>query len=292
MMIRKIAFIICFLTVIFETSIYAQDTKIDTTSLPGNKAIVHPAPGASDAAHNLAAASSNPLANMISLPLQNNFNFGYGADDQMQWTTNIMPVIPFKLNKKMNFINRVVIPVQNIPAGDDGTTYGIGNTTWSMWVVPAPLKINKGLHFVYGLGPALILPTASSPKLGGDAFGIGATFVGLFMTKHIVGGILLGAAASYKTDDLREFWAQYFFTWNIKNGWFINSSPTFGANFNAPDGQEWLVPLGAGFGKLVKFGKLPVKLNPQAFYNVVAPDGAATWNFQFSLTMLFPKKPK
>jgi hypothetical protein len=275
------------------SNIYAQDTKKDTTSLHGNKPIVHPLPGAPDAAHSLAAASSNPLANMISLPVQFNFNFGYGEYDRMQYTTNLMPVIPYKLNKNINMINRIIIPVEYVPNNEEsGGTFGVGSTTWSMWVVPGPIKINKGLNFSYGLGPALILPTESSANLGGGAFGLGATFLGVFSTKHIVGGLLVGWAGSYKNDDLNTLWGQYFFTWNIKKGWFITTAPTIGANFNAPKDQQWTVPFGAGGGKIMKLGKLPTKLSLLYFNNVIAPDGAPDWDLQFTITFLFPKKAK
>ena len=282
----------------FTTTVIAQDTKKDTTSLADSKsehhpAVVHPKPGTSDASHDLASAAANPISNMIQLPFENNFNFGSGANgDQMQWTTNLMPVIPFRLNKKMLFVNRIIIPVQNVLGNGDDTTYVVGNNNWSMWVVPAAVKINKGLTFEYGLGPALMIPTATNPELGGDSFGIGATSLILFSTKHIVAGFLTGFVDSYKTDNLRVFWAQYFFTYNIKKGWYVNSSPNFGADFKAAEGQKWDVPLGGGFGKILTLGKQPINLNAQAFYNLVAPDGAGTWNFQFQFILMFPKKAK
>ena len=265
----------------------------DTTSLQTQKPVVHPQPGAPDAAHSLAAASSNPLANMISLPIQFNFNGGYGEYDRMQYITNLQPVIPFKLNKNINMINRIIIPVEYVPNNEEsGGTFGVGSTTWSMWVVPGPIKINKGLHFSYGLGPALIIPTESSAALGGGAFGLGATGLAVFSTKHITGGVLIGWAGSYKNDDLNTLWGQYFFTWNIKKGWFITTAPTIGANFNAPKGQQWTVPFGAGGGKIMKLGKLPTKLSLLYFNNVIAPDGAPDWDIQFTVTVLFPKKAK
>lgn len=289
----KILTVLAFGLFLFTGTANAQDKTKDTTSLPDHHApVVHPAPGSSDPSHDLASAAANPISNMIQLPFENNFNFGSGANgDQMQWTTNLMPVIPFNLTKKMLFVNRIIIPVQNV-FNEDGTTYGVGNTNWSMWVVPAGIKINKGLTFEYGLGPALMLPTATSPALGDDSFGIGATSLILFSTKHIVAGFLTGFVDSYKTDNLRVFWAQYFFTYNIKKGWYVNSSPNFGANFKAEEGQKWDVPLGGGFGKIATIGKQPINLNAQAFYNLVAPDGAGTWTFQFQFILMFPKQAK
>ena len=297
MKIRKFILAICILilTFTFVTNTNAQDAKKDSISVPDNRPVVHPKPGSSDPSHDLATASANPIANMITLPLQNNFSFGAGEYDRMQWTTNLQPVLPFKLNKNLSFINRVIIPVTyKINNEESGGTWGIGNTNWTMYVVPKVLKVSKGINFTWGMGPVLSIPTATSEALGGDSFGIGPTGVGLFMTKHFVGGIMAGYVFSYKTDDIRTFFAQYFFTWNIKKGWFINSAPTFTGNLNAPDGgSEWNVPLGGGGGKILKFGKQPMKLFVQGFYNVVTPnENASPWSMQFMMIFMFPKKAK
>ena len=45
----------------------------------------------------LAKAAQNPVANMISLPLQNNTNFGIDPHDRTQNVLNIQPVAPFNL---------------------------------------------------------------------------------------------------------------------------------------------------------------------------------------------------
>ena len=295
MKIRKFILAICVLTLSFTTTIFAQDTKKDTTSLSPNEPVVHPKPGSSDPKQDLATASANPIASMITLPLQNNFSFDAGEYDRMQWTTNLQPVLPFKLNKNLSFINRVIIPVTyKINNEESGGTWGIGNTSWTMYVVPKILKVSKGINFTWGMGPVLSIPTATSPELGGDSFGMGPTATGLFMTKHFVGGLMAGYVASYKTDDIRSFFAQYFFVWNIKNGWFLNSAPTFTGNLNAPDGgSEWNVPLGGGGGKIIKFGKQPMKLFLHGYYNVVTPnENASPYSVQFMMIFLFPKKAK
>ena len=280
---KKTLFLSILIVFLVTLNASAQDTqgqKIDTTAQASSG-------GKSD----LATSSANPIASMITLPIQNNFSFGVGDADRMQWTTNLQPVLPFKLNKNLSFINRVIIPITHKPTNaEDGGTWGVGNLNWTMYVVPKVLKVSKGINFTWGMGPVLSIPTSTNAELGGDSFGIGATAVGLFMTKHFVGGIMAGFSDSYKTDDLRTFFAQYFFTWNIKNGWFVNSVPTFSANFNAPEGQKWNVPLGGGGGKLVKFGGQPIKLFAQAFTNVVKPDAGGDWSFQFMMIFLFPTK--
>jgi hypothetical protein len=289
--VSKILTALAFGLFLFSGTVNAQENK---TASSGNPPVVHPKPGTTDAAHDLAQASSNPIANMITLPVQNNFNFGTGEPGRMQWTTNIMPVLPFKLSKKLNMVTRLILPVQNgFPANDEnGTVYGLGNSTLSFFVVPSIVKVKKGLNFTWGVGPVLSLPTASDPSLGGDAFGIGATGIGLLMAKHLVGGILLGFTDSYKTDDMRSFYGQYFFVYNIKKGWFLSMEPTFGANFNAEEGQQWSVQYGAGGGKLVKVGTQHFKLMIQGFGYFVKPDLGPDFSLQFQVMFLFPKQAK
>ena len=64
----------------------------------------------------LAKESQNPIANLISVPFQNNFNFGIGPKDTTQWDLNVQPVIPITLNKDWNLITRTIIPIVNQPS--------------------------------------------------------------------------------------------------------------------------------------------------------------------------------
>src|SRR6185436_19562105 len=59
----------------------------------------------------LADKLANPVANMISMPIQNNIDYGIGPYNGSKYTINIQPVIPIHLNKKLNLITRYIIPV-------------------------------------------------------------------------------------------------------------------------------------------------------------------------------------
>ena len=64
----------------------------------------------------LAKETQNPIANLISVPFQNNFNFGIGPNDATQWILNVQPVIPITLNKDWNLITRTIMPIINQPS--------------------------------------------------------------------------------------------------------------------------------------------------------------------------------
>ena len=59
-------------------------------------------------AEELVKETQNPIANLISVPFQNNFNFGFGPNDVTQWVLNVQPVIPIPLNKDWNLITRPI----------------------------------------------------------------------------------------------------------------------------------------------------------------------------------------
>ena len=285
-------FIIAILFVFSTGQLFSQAS--DTIN-PGHHAPVkHPAPGSTDAVADLAKAAANPIANMISLPFQFNFNFGLGEHDRLQTNLNLQPVLPFRMTKTWNVITRTIIPILQQPNLDSvaGSTYGIGNASFNAFFVPPVL--GDGL-FTYGFGPTLSFPTASRPELGGDALGIGPTIVFLFMPGHWVAGATAAMWWAYKephgAEAMKSFFAQYFITYNIKNGWFVNTTPTITANFNAPEGEQWVVPTGAGFGKVQHFKhSAPMKFMLQYYYNVAPSTNSMKQNITFMIVFMFPKK--
>jgi hypothetical protein len=259
---KKICFVVV-LALFWSFNFYAQDKTAADAAAP-------PAAPAAD----LAKAAANPIANMISLPFQFNFNMNVGQYQRYQGVMNFEPVLPFKLSKTWNVVTRTIIPIINQPVGENDRTFGIGNTNFNAFFVPKPLGI-----FTYGFGLSMNIPTASAPELGGDAFGLGPTIVFLFMPGHWVVGATAAQVWGYKSPDgsdaLNSFFGQYFITYNIKNGWYVNTTPTISANFNADEGEQWTVPVGAGFGKVQHFKKVPIKFQLQYYYNVAQPDSGA-----------------
>lgn len=239
-----------------------------------------------DESADLAKQSQNPVASLISVPLQFNFNFGMGAYDRSQTVLNVQPVLPMTLSSKVNLINRLIIPVFNQPdiTSESGGSLGLGNMVYTAFFTPA-----KAGKIIWGIGPAFNLPTRSAPELGAKAFGMGPSLVVLTMPGKWVLGFLVNQLWSIGNDDLNSFMAQYFITYNLPNGWFISSAPTITANWKAPSGKQWTIPFGIGFGKLTKIGKQPIKFQLNGFYNVEKPTAGADWSIQFQTVLLFPK---
>jgi len=245
---------------------------------------------AEDATENLAKKSQNPVADLISVPFQNNFKFGVGPENDLQYILNIQPVIPVKLGADWNLITRTIAPIIDQPAMTmgAGSTFGLGDINTSLFLSPA-----KPGKFIWGVGPILQFPTATDNVLGTGKWCAGPTAVGLFMPGQWVLGALANNIWSYAGDedrpDVNQFLFQYFVNYNFPHGWYLTSAPIITSNWKAESGNQWTVPFGGGVGKIVRIGKLPLNLQLQAFYNVVKPDLAEDWSVRFQFQFLFPK---
>jgi hypothetical protein len=244
----------------------------------------------SQSQNKLAEAAQNPVGNMISLPFQNNTSFGIGPYDRTQNVLNIQPVIPISLGEKWNLITRTIIPVITQPdvSSPSESNTGLGDINLTAFLSPAaPGK------FIWGVGPAIIIPSATSQNLGNGKWSIGPSVVGLTIQGHWVVGMIISQVWSFagQSDraDVSFFLAQYFVNYNMNNGWYLTSAPILTANWEADSGEQWIVPFGAGAGKIFRIGKQPFNINMQAFYNVVTPSYGPQWQFRFQVQLMFPK---
>jgi len=237
----------------------------------------------SDAAE-LARASQKPLAKMISVPFQNNTTFGIDPHGRSQNVLNIQPVYPIGLGK-LNMINRLIAPIITQPSTiEDNSTSGLGDLSLTSWFSPA----NSGI-ITWGLGPVFQLPTATSDNLGTGEFGIGPSVVALAMIEKWVAGVVINNVWTFGDAEENKFLFQYFINYNMPKATYLVSAPIITANWNAPEGEQWIVPVGGGGGKIVKFGKLPVNINAQVYYNAVRPTGWGAWQSRFQVQFMFPK---
>jgi hypothetical protein len=247
----------------------------------------------------LAKQTQNPLAKLISVPFQNNLNFGYGAKDApkpsgTQYVLNIQPVIPITLGETgLNLITRPILPVIREPdLVEGGDTWGLGDLQVQSYLSPAGPK-----DLIWGVGAVLQPPTATNGrKLGTQKWSAGPGAVVLAMPGHWVYGALATQLWSLTGKSEREgvnlTTIQPFLNYNFEEGWYVTSSPIVTANWEAEGGDnKWTVPVGGGLGRLIRLDRLPINLQAQAFYNVVKPedDPTADWTLRLQVQLLFPK---
>jgi hypothetical protein len=238
----------------------------------------------------LAKRAQNPLADLISVPFQNNTNFGVGPLDRTQNVLNFQPVIPVSIRKDWLLDIRTILPViyQPEPPQGGGGTFGLGDINPQFYFVP-----KTDSHITWGVGPTFVFPTATDSVLGQGKWSIGPAAVIVVTTEHLVFGAVANNVWSVAGDGNRanvsQLTFQYFINYNLDKGWYLVSSPILTANWEASGGNQWTVPFGGGFGRIFAIGKQPVNASLQAFWNVAKPNGGPDWSLRAQLQFLFPR---
>ena len=255
-----------------------------------------PVPAAA-AGGDLAAKMQNPIGAIYSLPVEITTDFG--ADNGDATFVQVQPVYPISLGD-WNVVNRTIIPFIDAPGGRPGQpgnpspvpgarASGLGDILHTSFLSPA----NPG-KLIWGIGPAVNIPTANKDVLGSGKWSAGPSVVLLTVNKPWVVGCLIGNLWSFAGDsdraDVNQLMFQYFVTYNMSGGWFLTTAPQISANWKASSGERWMIPLGGGVGRQFKLGgKIPSQCMLQYFHNVSKPTGAPDSSLRFTFQMAFPK---
>ncbi len=245
-----------------------------------------------DPAGDLARAVQNPVADLISLPFQNNTNFNFGPQEDTQNILNIQPVIPVHLTDRWMMITRTILPVVSQPAFRPGQDreFGLGDSLFTAFFSPKDRGLWLG-DWLWGAGPAVLLPTSTDDRLGPGEWGAGPSAVALTMPGRWVIGSLLSNVWSFSGDNsVNLFTWQYFVNYNLDYGWYLTSAPIITANWEADSDNTWTVPFGGGFGRVFLMGRQPINASLQGYINVEKPDDIGPdWSVRLSIQFLFPK---
>ena len=267
----------------------AQPVPPSTT--PEAQVHLVPMPASEDDATTLAEKLQNPIGELNSVPFQNNTNFNVGPNKGTQDILNIQPVIPFHLNEDWNLITRTILPVVWNPSLQPAQSVplGLGPTLFSAFV--SPRKPVNG--WVWGVGPAVQLPTITSKTLGSNVWGAGPTAIVVRVANPWVYGVLannvfsFGGTSGRSGTSYNTFTLNPFVNYNFGGGWFVGTVPIITANWQA-GGEKWTLPVGGQAGRLIKLGgMLPVNLLVGAYYNALRPQYGATWQFRSLVAIVF-----
>ena len=235
----------------------------------------------------LAQQLQNPVAALISVPFQNNFDFGIGPSKATRYLLNVQPVIPFSLNANYNLISRTILPVisQGSVAPGASSVTGLGDITESLFLSPvAPFH-----GFIVGAGPAFLIPTATDSSLGGGKWGAGPTVVVLRQQNGWTYGALLNHIWSFAGPQSRpavnSTFLQPFLSYTWKNGVSVTGNTESSYNWTA---RQWTVPLNLAASKVMVLGKQPVSFAIGGREYAVRPSGGPDWGVRFVVTLLFP----
>jgi hypothetical protein len=238
-------------------------------------------------AQELADKLSNPVANMISVPFQNNTDWGIGAHRGSKYTLNFQPVMPIKLSQNLNLITRLVLPFisqRNITAAAT-TQVGLSDATLTGFFAPARPK--NGL--IWGAGPALLVPTATDDHLGTKKFGIGPSALVLKQGKGLTVGFLANQIWSVAGDknraNVNQLFLQPFFAHSFPSGASLGGNMELTQNWNAGTTMLFFNPTVSGITKL---GKQAIQMAIGPRFAVVGPgESKPAFGIRCALTFVF-----
>lgn len=243
-------------------------------------------PPGSDA--ELAQQLQNPIANLISVPFQQNFDFGAGSGgDGFGWTLNLQPVVPFRLSDDLTLITRTIVPFLHLERYTASHETGLGDITQSFFV--SPRSGVPGL--TWGFGPAILWPTATRPAFQSRQWAAGPTGVVAYQrggwTFGLLANHLWGVADSADRQgrpQVNQTFVQPFVSHNFRGGFAISGTLETSYDWSR---EQWTLPLGAGVSQLVKIGEVPVNLSLQGRTWLDGPSNAPEWGMRFNAVFVF-----
>lgn len=237
----------------------------------------------------LAKTLANPIGALISVPFQNNFDFGAGpAGDGEQFKLNLQPIVPITLNEDWLLISRTILPYVD-QQDVIGTTSqsGLADTLQSFFL--SPVRPTEG-GWIWGAGPAMLLPTATDDLLSGEKWGAGPTAVVLKQEGGWTYGALANHICSFAGDDARDdvsaTYLQPFVSYTTKTSttFTLNTESTYDWTH-----EQWTMPLNLMVQQIVKIGDQPIALTLGARYYADKPDDGPEWGLRFAVIFLFPR---
>ncbi len=236
----------------------------------------------------LAKKLQNPIANLISLPIQSNWDFGIGQADAMRYTANIQPVIPFSISTNWNVITRTILPViyAESPAVGGSSMFGLGDSVQSFFFSP---KTSTSGGWIWGAGPVFLWPTSTDDAFGGKV-GAGPTAVMLRQASGWTYGLLANHLRSFagrgNVADVNATFIQPFVTYTTK------TSTSFGISTETTydwERSQWIIPMNFIASQLLKVGGAPVQFTFGTRYYAEKPSGGPDWGLRFVITFLIPR---
>lgn len=246
------------------------------------------AASAQDSAEDLAKKLSNPIADLISLPFQLNYDDNFGPDDEgSQWSLRIQPVIPFSLSENWNVISRTIVPIiynDDVVPGESKTR--VSNILQSFFFSPKQPAPNG---WIWGVGPVIQLPTSGDEDFVEAQWALGPTGVALKQTGPWTYGALVNHLWDVSGDNsINATYLQPFLSYTTPQAvtYSINTESTYDW-----DGDQWNIPINATISKVVPIGGQPISFQGGIRYRADGPDsGPEGFGLRFAVTFLFPKQ--
>lgn len=217
------------------------------------------------------AACSSALADDVGAPAPS-----AGNEDQLPGTVD-----PIRLDIDRSLFARTLRPVESHPARAPAQRRkgGIGD------IAASPEDL------VWRVGPQVVRPNRPDDPLGAGEWHAGLASVAFAIEGvrmySALGSDRCALAGELDSGSANGFLIQPFVNYNLPDGWYLASVPVIRADWTAPSGQKWTVPMGASIGKLGRFGQMPLTMQAGYYYNAERPDGASDWALRLQVRWTF-----
>jgi hypothetical protein len=237
----------------------------------------------------------NPVADAVKIPLEEAINFDAGPYDRTSNSLEFQPTIPFQIAKDWLLIARIITTIEayepEVSQASGGST-GLGDTVATFFLTPA----HTGT-VAWGVGPSLLIPTATDMTTGAGKWGLGPSVA--FVVQPHWGSFVTAVQNIWSLPGnshralVNQLQIETSLSYNLPQGWYLLTGPTFSADWTQSSGDRWLIPFGGGVGRTLEIGKKAVDWNIALYSNVIRPVGQVSpkWQMSFQCTLLHPRGP-
>ena len=244
-----------------------------------------PAPSPTLDPQDLAKSVHNPFEDFVKVPIQAATGFNVGQHHSAGEAVNVQPVIPFSLNADWDLIARPSLTVTYTPS--PSSQFGLNDLQTAFYLTPA-----KAGEWIWGVGPILEFPIASSTDLGTGRWSGGPTAALIYSQGRWFNGVLAYHLMSYAGDRRRGSvnltYIEPDVSYNFDSGWYVQIDPPITYDWTAEMKDAWVLPVGADVGKAFNLGPQAMSLQLGSYDFVKHPEGGPGWMIRASATLLFP----
>lgn len=237
-------------------------------------------------AQDLAKTVHNPFEDFVKISIQSATGFELGPHHNAGDSFNIQPLVPFSVNAHWDLIARPSLTVTYLPSPYE--QFGLADLQTYFFITPA-----ETTTWIWGVGPIVQIPAASSPELGTGQRSAGPTAALIYSKGPWFAGILayqlMSFAGNRDRGSVNQTYLEPEVSYNFESGWYLQCDPPITYDWTADSANTWTIPMGADIGRVFKVASQDFSLQVGTYDLLKRPDGAPQWIIRVNLTFLFPR---